>query len=169
MTTDDSTETQLPASRELVDEAQLDQAIAEIIGATERRLIIAAPRLMLGVFRTPAITDLLRPIVVGHEKNQIQILVSHEKRLLRENTYLTEYVRRHPSRITLKCTPDDLPLVDEVIVVADGHHSFHQPDMAHPRGDVVFDDRAIAETLENRIKSWWDRSSKPRELFVSGL
>jgi len=169
MTADESSNATLPETRELIDEAELDQAVAEVIGVTQRRLIIAAPRLTLGVFRSPSITDLLRPVVVGHEKNQIQILISHEKRLLRENTYLAEYARRHPSRITLKCTPDDLPLVDEVIVIADGHHSFHQPDMAHPRGDVVFENRAIAETLENRVKSWWDRSSKPRELFVSGL
>ncbi len=156
-------------SRELLEEADLDTAISDVIESAERRLLIAAPRLVLSVFRTPAITDKLRHIVVGHEKNQINILISHEKRTLRENTYLCEYARRHPSRITLKVTPDDLPLVDEVIVVADGLHCFHQPDMAHPRGDVVFDDRALAETLEGRVKSWWDRSAKPTELFVSGL
>lgn len=159
----------LPPSRELTEERHLDAAIEEIIERTERRLLIAAPRLVLSSFRSPLITDRLRHIVVGHEKNHINILISHEKKTLRENTYLCEYVRRHPSRITLKVTPDDLPLVDEVIVVADGQHSFHQPDMAYPRGDVVFDDRALAETLEGRVKSWWDRSAKPAELFVTGL
>jgi len=154
---------------EIFGEEQIDDAVASLISSASTSVVIAAPRLHGFIFRRPLLRELLVPLVTGDARNELRILISEEREFMQHNGVLVELARRVPDRIEVRCTPPDLSLVEELIVIGDNAYTVHQPDLEKAEAMCHRDDNAIAISLQERIKVWWDRSGPVSELFITGL
>jgi hypothetical protein len=143
--------------RMLESEAEIQQAIDELLLRATRRLDIFEPRLGTSWDRPDRI-ERLRRFCLGGDRNRIRIALHDTGSIVRSTPRLRGLRESFGHVLFVRSTCDEARRANDPLVIADGRHYLHRLHVDSSRSVFGIDDPEGANLLLERYEQIWNAS-----------
>jgi hypothetical protein len=145
------------------------QAVAEVVGLAEGRIVLFDPDLGETGLESPLAAAALTRFFGGRRDARLQIVLHRTGHVERHCPRLLALLRLRSHVFDIRRTPDDLRQLTDCFVLADARHGAIRFHADHPRGKLLLHHDQEIGDWQRRFDELWELSSPALAATTLGL